>query len=195
MSNMAPDTVRERAATHDWQSALLLPVPAAEPAVAEQRARWDASARDGVPAHLTVLYPFLPPGLIDGAVLTSLRQLFAGFPAFAFTLDRVAWFGQGVLWLGPRDATPFCDLIARAREAFPQYPPYGGRYAEVIPHLTVGDRGGAAALRTAENAVRPFLPVEAAATEVVLMAGPPPGNPDTPPGQWRRLASFPFRPC
>jgi len=195
MLNMAPDTAGERAATHGWQSALLLPVPAAEPAVAEHRAQLDASARDGVPAHLTVLYPFLPPGLIDGGVLTSLRRLFAGFPAFGFTLDRVAWFGEDVVWLGPRDVAPFCDLMARTGEAFPQCPPSGGRYAEVIPHLTIGDRGGPAALRAAETAVRPFLPVEAEATEVVLMAGPVPGNPDTPPGQWRRLASFPLRPC
>ena len=195
MLNMAPDTAGERAATHGWQSALLLPVPAAEPAVGPHRARLDAAARDGVPAHLTVLYPFLPPGLIDGAVLTSLRRLFAGFPAFGFTLDRVAWFDEDVVWLGPRDVAPFCDLMARTGEAFPQCPPSGGRYAAVIPHLTIGDRGGPAALRAAETAVRPFLPVEAEATEVVLMAGPVPGNPDTPPGQWRRLASFPLRPC
>ena len=55
-----------------WQSALLVPVPAAEPAVAEHRARLDGSARDGVPAHLTVLYPFLPPALVDDVVLASL---------------------------------------------------------------------------------------------------------------------------
>src|ERR1700761_7063123 len=51
----------------DEQSALLIRVPAAEPAVGAHRARLDASARDGVPAHLTVLYPFLPPAQIDDA--------------------------------------------------------------------------------------------------------------------------------
>jgi hypothetical protein len=44
------------------QSALLLPVPAAEAAVGPYRALLDPSARDGVPAHITVLYPFLPGG-------------------------------------------------------------------------------------------------------------------------------------
>jgi hypothetical protein len=77
------------------QSALLLPVPAAEAAVGAHRARLDASARDGVPAHLTVLYPFLPPALIGDAVLASLRRLFAGFPAFPFTLDRAGAGGPG----------------------------------------------------------------------------------------------------
>ena len=66
----------------DRRSALLVAVPEAEPAVAEHRARLDSSARDGVPAHLTVLYPFLPPASIDRAVLASLRGLFAGFAPF-----------------------------------------------------------------------------------------------------------------
>ena len=44
------------------ESALLVAVPAAEPAVAAHRSRLDTSAAVGVPAHITVLYPFLPPG-------------------------------------------------------------------------------------------------------------------------------------
>src|SRR6202012_3305741 len=55
-----------------------------------------------------------------------------------------------------------------------------------------GSQGGAAALRAAGEAVGPCLPVEAAATEVTLLAGPPPGVPGTPPGQWRRAAAFPL---
>src|ERR1700760_2313226 len=96
-----PDDHEDDRGPGNEQSALLLPVPAAEPAVGRHRARLDASARDGVPAHLTVLYPFLPPALIGDAVRASLRRLFAGFPAFAFTLDQVCWFGQDVGWLPP----------------------------------------------------------------------------------------------
>lgn len=176
----------------DWQSALLVAVPEAEPAVGEHRARLDPSARDGVPAHLTVLYPFLPPASIDGAVLTSLRRLFAGFPAFNVTLDRVSWFDADVVWLGPRDDSPFRALISGAHAAFPECPPYGGQIAEVIPHLTIGDRDDLAALRAAAEAVRGHLPIEARATAVTLMAGPAPGNLAIPPGQWRTLTAFPL---
>ena len=172
------------------QSALLLPVPAAEPAVGEHRARLDASARDGVPAHLTVLYPFLPPALIDDAVRASLRELFAGFPPFAFTLDRVCWFGQDVVWLGPQDPAPFSALMTAAWKSFPSCPPYGNRHNEVIPHLTIGHEGGPVALHAAAEAVASCLPVEANATEILLMAGPEPGDLDSPPGRWRPLASF-----
>jgi hypothetical protein len=56
----------------EMQSALLLAVPAAEAAAGPHRARLDASARDGVPAHITVLYPFLPPAEIGPHVLAGL---------------------------------------------------------------------------------------------------------------------------
>jgi 2'-5' RNA ligase len=175
-----------------WQSALLVAVPEAEPAVGEHRARLDSSARDGVDAHLTVLYPFLPPASINGAVLAALRRLFAGFAPFDITLDRVSWFGEEVVWLAPRDDRPFRALICATRAAFPGCPPYGNQYADVIPHLTIGDRDDPGALRAAAEAVRGHLPVAAMATEVTLMAGPAPGNPDIPPGQWRTLTVFPL---
>jgi hypothetical protein len=47
-------------------------------------------------------------------------------------------------------------------------------------------------MRAAAAAILPHLPIEATATEVTLMAGPPPGDPDSLPGQWRRLAAFPL---
>lgn len=175
-----------------WETALLLPVPAAEPAVSRHRARLDEAARDGVPAHITVLYPFLPPAEIDEPLLASLGRLFAGLAAFEFTLDRVNWFGRELVWLGPRDPAPFSALISAAFSAFPSCPPYGGQHAEVVPHLTIGHTGGEQALGAAAESVRPWLPIEAVAAEVILMAGPRPGTPDTPPGQWRTVAAFPL---
>ena len=176
----------------DWETALLVPVPAAEPAVGQHRARLDEAARDGVPAHITVLYPFLPPAGIDEALLAALGRMFAGHASFGFTLDKVGWFGDVVVWLGPRDAAPFSALTGLVYAAFPSCPPYGGQHAEVIPHLTIGHVGGPQALRAAAESVRPCLPIEAVASEVILMAGPRPGNPGTPPGQWRTIAAFPL---
>ncbi len=177
----------------DWESALLVPVPAAEPAVGQHRARLDEAARDGVPAHITVLYPFLPPAGIDETLLAALGKLFAGRTAFGFTLDKVGWFGQELLWLGPREAAPFTALTDLTFSAYPSCPPYGGRHTEVIPHLTIGHTGGPQALSAAAESVRPCLPIEAVATEVILMTGPRPGIPGTPPGQWRTIAAFPLR--
>src|SRR5271165_1046229 len=68
-----------------WETALLVPVPAAEPAVSRHRARLDQAARDGVPAHITVLYPFLSPAGISEPLLALLAKLFAGTSAFEYT--------------------------------------------------------------------------------------------------------------
>ena len=85
----------------------------------EHRAVLDASARDGVPAHVTVLYPFMPPALAGDAVLAGLARLFAGFPAFTFTLDRVAWFGDSVGLARAARPGPVACLIGHAAAAFP----------------------------------------------------------------------------
>jgi hypothetical protein len=58
--------------------------------------------------------------------------------------------------------------------------------------LTIGHLGGPQALRAAAESVRPRLPIEAVATEIILMAGPRPGTPGTPPGQWCTIATFPL---
>ena len=85
------------------ESALLVTVPAAEPAVARHRSRLDTSAAVGVPAHITVLYPFLPPELIGADTHATLARLFASVPGFRFTLDQTRWFPDPVLWLAPSD--------------------------------------------------------------------------------------------
>jgi hypothetical protein len=174
------------------QSALLLAVPAAEAVVGAHRARLDSSARDGVPAHITVLYPFLPPAEIGPRVLAGLSRLFAGVPRFSFILDRVRWFDESVVWLGPADESPFRALTEVAATAYPSCPPYGGAHPDTVPHLTIGHLGSPAGLRAAAEAVGPQLPIAAEATEVTLMAGPRPGRPPGSPGDWHAVASFPL---
>src|SRR5260221_683319 len=68
----------------------------------------------------------------------------------------------------------------------------GGEPAEVVAHLTSGHVGGQQARGAAAESVRPCLPIEAAAAEVILMAGPRPCASDPPPGQWRTVAAFPL---
>ena len=171
------------------ESALLVTVPAAEPAVARHRSRFDTSAAVGVPAHITVLYPFLPPDLIDADTRATLARLFASVPGFRFTLDQTGWFPNPVLWLGPSDPAPFSALTELVVAAFPSCPPYGGLVAEVIPHLTIGDGAPRAGLEAAEAEVRPHLPIDTEATSVTLMTGPPPGSAPTA-ARWTTLATF-----
>ena len=150
-------------------SALVVEIPAAEPAVGAFRDRLDSSARLGVPAHVTVTYPFVPAGAIDRAVRQRLAALFGAIPAFGFRLDRVGWFGEHVLWLGPRDPGPFRALTESVLAEFPAFPPFEGRFAGVVPHLTIGHERPVAELRAAAEAVQARLPVDGVAETVSLL--------------------------
>ena len=89
--------------TSSPQSALIIAVPEAEPLVKSLRERFDPSAAVGVPAHITILYPFKPPPEITSAVQAELRQFFAQFAAFEFTLAELRRFPE-VLYLAPSPA-------------------------------------------------------------------------------------------
>lgn len=168
------------------ESGLVVPVPTATAAVAPWRERLDPLAVHGVPAHVTVLFPFVPPDEISEDVVRSLQGLFAGVAPFDFVLDRVAWFGDTVLYLAPTPAAPFVALTTLVQTRFPAYAPYEGAYDDVTPHVTVGDRGGVDALRRAEVAVASALPIAARASDVWLMTG------SATAGAWRVRARFPF---
>jgi 2'-5' RNA ligase len=167
------------------ETALVVPVPAAEDAVGGYRSRLDPAAAWGVPAHLTVVYPFAPPVRV-AALLPALEDAVRSVAAFDFTLARTAWFGSTVLWLAPEPSEPFRALTSAVERQFPEYPPYRGEFADVVPHLTVGDGGPEADLRAAEEALRPLLPIRARCTAVHLIAGTAAAD------SWRTVAELPL---
>jgi len=56
------------------ESTLSILVPEAEGLVGSFRVRYDPAAKDGMPAHITLLYPFKSPSEIDGLVLDTLTR-------------------------------------------------------------------------------------------------------------------------
>jgi hypothetical protein len=103
------------------ESALLVPVPEAEPVVAEWRDRLDPSGATGVPAHITVLYPFLPPAAIDEGSRAIVGQLASAFSEFDYELAQAGWFGRKVLWLAPAPAEPSFASSRRRWSASPRF--------------------------------------------------------------------------
>lgn len=168
------------------QTALIVPVPQAEPVVGPHRALLDAAASWGVPAHVTVLYPFLPPQRIDQAVLAAVRDIVAAAPRTDITFSHVDWFGDTVLWLAPRPDQLFLDLTAALWRRFPQAPPYGGAHTQVVPHLTIGHDAARPVLENAAAAVRARLPISATVEVVRLITGTPHHSP------WRTVCEFPL---
>jgi 2'-5' RNA ligase len=175
------------AAAEGSRSALVILAPEAELLVAAYRERYDPSAAQGMPAHITLLYPFLPPDAIGDDVLAELRALFAAFPAFSYALQAIRTF-PNVLYLAPQPEAPFRALIATLAAHFPQTPPYGGRIpvAEIVPHLTVAhapDPAELKALRTRFTAhAAPRLPLALQAGQVWLM--------DDRAGRWAQRQAF-----
>jgi 2'-5' RNA ligase len=165
------------------RSGLIIEVPEAETAVAGWRERLDPQAALGVPAHITVLFPFAAPERLDDAAFATVGRLVAAAASFEFQLTRTAWFGDTTLWLAPDPAAPFRQLTELLSGAFPAYPPYGGQFAEVVPHLTIGDQGEQQQLLDAERDVQQHLPIGASARAVSLMV-------ERPDRRWERLAAF-----
>jgi hypothetical protein len=143
------------------QTAVVVPVSAAEPLVAPWRARFDPSAAQGMPAHVTALHPFVPA---TDRVVAELRALCAASPVLDVRFARTARF-PGVLHLAPEPADGLRRLTLAIAERWPEAPPYGGAFEEVIPHLTValGDHPG-----EVEAELRRGLPFAARLAEACL---------------------------
>lgn len=174
----------------DTGSAVVVPVPEADALVARYRSGLDPAATLGGPAHVTLLAPFLPPQLITAGTIAALAEIVESAAAFDCAFARTAWLGERVLWLAPEPAGPFRELTRRLAAAFPQCPPYGGVFADVIPHLTVGEdeTAGSGQLRAAEAGVTGRLPVATLVSRAWLMTG------TAGPGSWHRVAELPLRP-
>ena len=118
------------------EAALVVLVPEVEPLVALFRLKHDSSGVLGVPAHVTINYPFLP-GIVPSEKLhRELKRLFATVKPFQCTFNRIARLPD-LLYLPPDPATPFKQLISLVANHFPESPPYEGAFDEIIPHLTV----------------------------------------------------------
>ncbi|HEY8647427.1 MAG TPA: 2'-5' RNA ligase family protein [Gaiellaceae bacterium] len=156
------------------RTALIVPVPEAESKVGKLRLAHDSSAALGVPAHITILFPFFDADDVDEA---ELADLISRFPAFDFELDRVEHFPDGTTWLRPAPSLPFVDLTAAVWQRWPERPPYEGLHDEVIPHLTISET---------PIDVQLELPIVARAREVTLI------EEDEPSGHWTARLHLPL---
>lgn len=165
------------------RSALVVVAEEAEGAVGEIRSELDPLARSGVPAHVTVLFPFMPANDITDDVAVRLAGLFRTVPMFQHAFVRTAWFGEDSLWLATDADVVFRSLTSLVVDAFPDYPPYEGQFADVVPHLTLAHHAPLGAMRAADLAIQSRLPIAATTRAVTLMT-------EDPSGRWEMAKSF-----
>jgi hypothetical protein len=163
------------------ESAIIIPVPEAEPIVGPLRLQYDGTARLGVPAHITVLYPFRP---IQAAVseVEILRDVCASIEMFPFSFTEVRRF-PATAYLYPDKSEAFVQITRTFAQRWPDCKPYNGAHPDIIPHLTVADRVDLQILVAIEGSLRQHLPIRCVAREIWLLTSDHAG-------MWSKKAAF-----
>jgi hypothetical protein len=90
------------------------------------------------------------------------------------------------LYLAPEPDEPFRQLTLAIWNRFPQSPPYGGKWPDIIPHLSIAWLADEALLTGVADdfarAAEGKLPIRATASEIALM--------DNRSGRWNVEATF-----
>ena len=93
----------------EGETGLILHVPEAESVVGPWRSRHDSSAPLGVPAHVTVLYPWIPIELVTDDDRAAVAEIVASMGPLELTFGGFGRFPD-VLWLDPRPSEPILAL-------------------------------------------------------------------------------------
>lgn len=167
-----------------WESAMVVRVPALEPTLKRIRERFDLPRKPhGIPAHVTVLVPFLPLARIDDEARAALQEIAAGVEPFEVRFARTGRFPT-VLYFDPEPADVFRGLTEAITNRWPELKPYAGAHKEPIPHLTITTSRRRSLLKRVATAVEPLLPMSARVDSWQLYRFD--GR------RWTELASFPL---
>ncbi|MGZ4426725.1 MAG: 2'-5' RNA ligase family protein [Nocardioidaceae bacterium] len=157
-------------------SCLVVPVPELEPVVRprlrQRSPEYLFSDPDETHAHITLLAPFAAEEELTDGLLAELRRFFADVTPFPFALTGVCEFPGGTTYLSPEPASPFRQLTLELSRRFPEYPPYGGAFGEVVPHLSVPVPPGQDPEQLRRE-LEPRLPIRAHAREATLFVSEP----------------------
>lgn len=163
------------------ESAVIAPIPEVEPIVGPLRAKYDRAANLGVPAHITLLYPFRPARAAVNEI-QALREICATLDTVPFSFTDVRRF-PATAYLHPDRSEAFAEIIRTLVNRWLDCRPYSGVHAGIVPHLTVADGADVEVLNAVEDALRPQLPIRCVAREVWLMTSDDAGI-------WSRSACF-----
>ena len=166
----------------DPVSGVVVRVPLAAP-LERLRRSGDFAASVGVPAHVTLLFPFMPAQALRPPVRRALAEIAATIEPFDTRFAEVGRF-PGVVYLVPEPRTRFTELTDAIAARFPAYQPYEGAFEEVIPHLTLVESATAPLDDIADAAQRHLPFTHRVSVMEVLVEGPD--------ARWRGHWRIPF---
>jgi 2'-5' RNA ligase len=173
-------------------TALVLHIASADALTQEARAAHDPSASEGMPAHVTLLYPFMPFAELTQADIAKLNATCRQHDRIDVTFSALGRF-PGVLWLAPEPALPIRNLTLALCAAFPDWLPYGGDVDMIVPHLTLAHLSGSDAEPRLNHIATSFmtkaqgqLPLRQSVLWVSLFDR-------AQGGRWREVSGFPLR--
>ncbi|NNF53258.1 MAG: hypothetical protein HKN03_02340 [Acidimicrobiales bacterium] len=136
----------------------------------------------GIPAHITVLYPFIRPPKITSQTRDELAQLAAATDRFEVTITSLAQY-EITTYLNLEPEEPIRTITYRIFEQWPNYPPYGDIDLYIQPHMALAQ---GVIPSDVESTALPHLPVNAEITHLTVMVR-------RWSGRWKVDAQFPLR--
>lgn len=154
------------------ETGIVIPIPSWDGFVRRWRPIVDAEPPVGIPAHITLLYPFVPPDAV-AIEIPKLEQVARTTAPFDFELREVGWFDDEVVYVSVEPEAVFSRLTSRLVEVWPDCLPYGGAHEPPTPHLTIGVGGARSRMRRVADAASSRLPDRCRAEELAVMVGRP----------------------
>ncbi len=168
-------------------STIAIPVHEVTDLIAPWREETFIGATQGMPPHITVLYPW-HPAPVSKWEIDELRTVVRGIRPFTIQLTHLEHFPNHTLYFAMDDDT-LMDMMLRIITAYPDTLPYEGEFDELIPHLTIAHASSREELweirLEVEEAVCHKLPIEVMVKEIIVMQH----GADL---QWRDLATLPL---
>jgi 2'-5' RNA ligase len=161
------------------ETALVVLLPELEQLIGAWRRGHTGDGARGMPPHVTLIFPFADSQAI-GDLLERVAKVLRGFAPFEIALRETARFPE-LLYLRPEPAEPFIAMTEALTEAFPEFPPYGGEFDEIVPHVTVAQSDEKVLAAVESDLVRQ-LPVKTRCERVWLVENMSSG--------WRRHTGF-----
>ena len=163
------------------ETALVL-VVSLPPALDALRLRSIEDASAGVPAHVTLLYPFAEEAQLDADVLRLVAAVAARNPVLRLTMGEGRRFPD-TLYASVEPDAPLRALHGELAAAFPALPLYGGAFP-FIPHVSIVEGPAVADPGALDDPAWTTLPIEQLVDAIDLITGRD--------GRWATRRRFPL---